>query len=114
MGEAFNYRTQYRSQLEAREGRRGGWCETVLDNKGAVGSGCGVYEGVWKGGAGWLTSVFGPLPKESDKHQTDWPEASTPFKNCHRRGKEVFEGQLGQLGRHASYSFWKWDVDGGE
>lgn len=92
-----------------REVRQG--CETVLDNKEAVGRACGVYcvclrkrlrwlGELGKGGVGGVTSVLGPPPKESDKYHTDWPEAWTPFKNCHRRGEEVFEGRLGQLGKH--------------
>ncbi len=36
-----------------------------------------------------------------------------PFKICHRRGGEVFEGRLGQLGKNASYLRWEWDADGG-
>lgn len=52
---------------------------------------CGGEEG--KGGVGGVTSVLGTLPTESDKHHTNWPEDQTPFKNCHRRGKDIFEGR---------------------
>lgn len=40
IGEAFNYRTQNRSQFEAGGGRWDRGCETVLDNEEAVGRVC--------------------------------------------------------------------------